>query len=99
MNINKKIIDMCTSLNWSVYELSLRSGVTQSTLNSLIHRGNPPKIETLQCICDAFGITLSQFFLEDEQLEVLTQKEKCLIYSFRKLSEKKKQALLDLIDR
>ena len=99
MDINKKINDLCNERGWSIYTLSLEAGVTQSTINSMFQRGNPPKIETLQCICDAFGITLSQFFLDDEQVEVLTQNEKKLISSFRKLSEKKKQALLNLIDR
>ncbi|MBR5459759.1 MAG: helix-turn-helix transcriptional regulator [Clostridia bacterium] len=99
MNINKKIIDLCNERGWSIYELSLQSGITQSSLNSMIHRNRPPKIENLQCICEALGITLSQFFLEDETYEVLNQKEKAFISVFRKLSPKKQQALLDLIDR
>lgn len=99
MNINQKIINLCNERGWSIYELSLQSGITQSTLNSMLHRGNPPKIENLKCICEAFGITLSQFFLEDEQAEILTEKEKKLISLFRKLPEAKQQALLDLIDR
>ena len=99
MDINKKIIDLCNERGWSIYELSLQSGITQSTLNSMLHRGNPPKIENLQCICEAFGITLAQFFITDEQTEILTKKEKELISSFRKLSEKKQQALLNFIER
>ncbi len=97
--INQKISEMCFSRGWSYYDLALEAGLTQSTLSSMFQRGNPPKIETLQCICEAFGITLSQFFLEDEHIEILSSKEKELIASFRKLSEKKQQALLDLIDR
>ena len=76
MDINKKIIDLCNIRGWSVYELALQSGITQSTLNSMLHRGNPPKIDNLQCICEAFGITLAQFFLEDEQIEFLNKKRK-----------------------
>lgn len=99
MDINQKIINLCNDRGWSIYELSLQSGITQSSLNSMIHRGNPPKIENLQCICEAFGITLSQFFLENEQIEVLNSKEKELVISFRRLSDKKQQALLDLIGK
>ena len=97
--INQKISDMCFSRGWSFYDLALEAGLTQSTISSSINRDNPPKIETLQCICDAFGITLSQFFLDDEQIEVLSPSEKELISLFRKLSEEKKQALLKLINR
>lgn len=99
MDINKKIMDMCNSRNWSTYDLAREAVLTHSTLSSMIQRGTPPKIDTLQSICEAFGITLAQFFLEDEHIEILSQKEKELISSFRKLSDKKKQALLDLIDR
>lgn len=51
----------------------------------------------LQRICEAFGITLSQFFLDDEQIDILTEREKKMISSFRKLNPEKQQALIDLI--
>ena len=75
MDINKKIMDLCYERGWSVYTLSNESILTQSTLSSMLQRGTPPKIETLQAICDAFGITLAQFFNEDESCEYLTEKE------------------------
>ena len=99
MDINKKIIDLCNERGWSIYELSLQSGITQSSLNSMLHRGNPPKIENLQTICDAFGITLAQFFATNEKHEMLSPNEILLISNFRKLSEEKQEALLKLISR
>ena len=99
MNINKRIMDMCFERGWTLYTLSLEAGITQSTLQSMMNRGNAPKIETLQAICEAFGITLAQFFLEDEQIEVLSADEKELVESFRRLPPEKQQALLKLIDR
>ncbi len=99
MDINKKIIDLCNSRGWSIYELSLQSGITQSTLNSMLHRGNPPKIENLQCICEAFGISLAQFFTNGEEAELLSEDERKLVSLFRKMPDKKRQAVLDLIDR
>ena len=99
MDINKKIEELRFKRGWSLYELALEAGITQSTLTSMIKRGNPPKIETLQALCEAFGITLSQFFLDDEQSEILSQKEKELISSFRALSPEKQQALLNFIKK
>lgn len=96
---NQKIVDLCFSRGWSYYDLANESGLTQSTISSLLNRNNPPKVETLQCICEAFGITLAQFFLEDETIEILSQKEKNLVNLFRNLPEQKKQALIELIDR
>ena len=99
MDINKKIMDMCFQRGWTLYTLSLEAGITQSTLQSMMNRGNAPKIETLQAICEAFGITLSQFFLENEQVEILSENEVELIESFRRLTPEKQQALLKFIDK
>ena len=99
MDINKKINDLRFQRGWSLYELAQEMGITQSTLTSIMKRGNAPKIETLQRICDAFGITLAQFFMEDEQLEILSGEEKRLVSLFRKLPEEKQQALIELIDK
>ena len=99
MDINKKINNLRFQRGWSMYELAQEMGITQSTLTSIMKRGNAPKIDTLQRVCDAFGITLAQFFMEDEQLEILSGEEKRLVSLFRKLPEEKQQALIELIDK
>ena len=99
MDINKRIDDLRFQRGWSMYELAQEAGITQSTLTSMMKRGTPPKIDTVESICEAFGITLSQFFMDDEHLESLDPNEKKLIALYRKLPEKKQQALIDLIDR
>ena len=97
MDINAKIEKLKNERGWSDYELSQQAMVTQSTIASMKARKSPPKLDTLQAICNAFGITLAQFFLEDEQIEVLSKQEKILLENFRKLPEKKQKALLDLL--
>ena len=94
MDVNKKIEKLRFQRGWSMYELAQEAGITQSTLSSMIKRGNPPKIDTLECICEAFGMTLAQFFTEDEQLEVLSPQEKELVSLFRKIPDDKQQALI-----
>ena len=99
MDINKKIEKLRFQRGWSMYELAQEAGITQSTLTSMIKRGNPPKIDTLSCICEAFGITLAQFFMEDEELEILSKEEKELVALFRKLPDNKQQSLIDLLNK
>ena len=99
MDVNRKIEKLRFQRGWSMYELAQEAGITQSTLSSMIQRGNPPKLETLSCICDAFGITLAQFFMEDETLEVLCQEEKELIELYRQLPAVKQRALIDLLKK
>lgn len=65
MDILKRIVDLRTERNWTEYQLAERSGLTQSTISSWYRKNMLPTIPSLSKICDAFGITLSQFFLED----------------------------------
>ena len=99
MDVNKKIEELRFQRGWSMYELAQQAGITQSTLSSMIKRGNAPKIDTLYFICEAFGITLAQFFMDDGELEILTDDEKRLMSLYRRLPEAKRRALLDLLNR
>ena len=84
MTILEKIDKLRKERGWSVNNLAMEAMLTQSTLNNLYSRKTDPKISTLQAICNAFGITLSEFFYEstDEQIdytnEQLAQKIQCL---------------------
>lgn len=68
MNTVKKIKKLLDDRQWSVYKLSKLSGVSQSTLSNMFNRNNDPSISTLGDICNAFGITLSQFFANDGEM-------------------------------
>lgn len=98
MDVIERIEKLRKERGWTVYTLALEAGVTQSTLATMYQRNTPPKIETLQLICEAFGITLAQFFLEDEKVEILSAKEKEFLMAYRKLPENKQKALLNLIE-
>lgn len=54
---------------WSEYRLAKESGLSQSTIANVFHRSTLPSIPTLERICKAFGITLSQFFADEAQAE------------------------------
>jgi len=66
MNILLRIKELLKRRNWTIYKLSKLSGVSQSTLSNLFKRNNAPTISTLESICKTFGITLSQFFSNDD---------------------------------
>ena len=97
--VNDKINRMCEARGWTLYQLSDRTEIPYSTLNSAINRNAAPKIDTLQRICDAFGISLAQFFMEDEQLEILSSEEKKLVTLFRKLTENKQRAIIEILEK
>ena len=94
MDILSKIRVLQGERNWTDYKLALEADLPQATLATMFQRGTPPKLDTLQCICKAFGLTLAQFFLEDESVEVLSEPEREMLAAFRKLSSKQQKALI-----
>ena len=83
---------------WSEYRLAKESGLSQSTIANIFRRDTLPSIPTLEIICNAFGITLSQFFLDNENDTSLSEEQKELLISWGKLSVKKRKALMTLIN-
>ncbi len=98
MDIIQRIDKLMEERNWTDYKLSVESGLSSSTIANIHRRNTIPSIPTLEAICSAFGITLSQFFNEElltvqlnkEQLDLfelwisLTEQQKELIYALIK---------------
>jgi len=96
MNVLKKINKIRLERGWSIYRLSNESGISQSTLTNMFNRETLPSITTLECLCNAFGITMSEFFKEeniDKQNEDLNSE---LLNLFSKFSEEEKNSALIL---
>lgn len=91
MEILERIEALRKEKGWSINYLAMESGLTQSTLNNLYSRKTEPKISTLRAICGAFGITLADFFKEEEE------KDDELIRRVKRLSKENKQALLQIV--
>ena len=84
---------------WTEYQLSERSGLPQSTISSWYRKNLIPTIPSLEKICDAFGITLSQLFAEGDTPVSLTPSQKRLLESWSKLTSEQQEALLVLMDK
>ena len=61
MNILKRINTLRMNRGWSIYKLSVESGIAQSTLINMFNRETLPSITTLENLCTAFGISMSEF--------------------------------------
>ena len=96
MNVLDRINELRNNRGWSIYKLAEESGITQSTLANMFTRKSNPSIPTLIQLCEAFGITLSQFF-DDKELEY-SDDELMLLSNYKKLNEKEKHIINSLID-
>lgn len=98
MDILDKITQFRLERNWSEYQLAEESGLTQSTISSWYRKNMLPSITSLSKICDAFGITLSQFFLEDDDnTTLLTDQQRQLLYYAAKLNSEQYEALVHFL--
>ena len=84
---------------WTEYHLAERSGLPQSTISSWYRKNMIPTVPSLEKICMAFGITLSQLFAEEENTVSLTESQMKLLESWSRLTEEQQAAVFTLIDR
>ena len=84
---------------WSEYELAERSGIPQSTISAWFCKGTMPTVPSLEKICSAFGITLSQLFSEGKDPVDLTDSQRKLLEYWSKLSEEQQSAFFTLLEK
>lgn len=94
MDILKRITELRQERNWSVYKLAEEAGLTQSTLANMFSRKTLPSFSTLQQICSAFNISLSEFFSDSKELN---NEELELLGNFRELNSKNKKMVLEIV--
>lgn len=96
MDVLDKITTLRNERHWTEYQLAEKSGLTQSTISSWYRKNMSPSIPSLIKICDAFGITLSQFFLEegDSNIVLLNDKQLLLLKHASKLNQEQLDTLL-----
>lgn len=95
IDVLERITDFRKLKGWSEYQLSEKSGLTQSTISSWYRKNMIPSIPSLEKICNAFDITLSQFFADESDTFSLTDLQKELISESNRLSADQQKALID----
>ena len=84
---------------WTEYQLAERSGLPQSTISSWYRKNVVPTVPSLEKICAAFGITLSQLFAENNEPVALTPSQRALLDKWDRLDEEQQAAIFQLIEK
>ena len=99
----KDILSTITSYRqargWSEDQLAEHSGLPQSTISTWYRKNMMPSIPSLEKICAAFGITMSQLFAEGDTPVTLTPSQKRLLERWSRLSEEQQAIVFQLIDK
>ena len=97
-DVLKKIRFLMKQKEYSENRLAIECGITQSTINSMFKKNNLPSIPTLLKICNGLGITMSQFFQnDDDEILDLSGTQQDLIKEWNALSKEHQEIILDII--
>lgn len=96
MDVLKKINAMRLERGWSVYRLSVEADLPQSTMINMFNRETLPSLTTLESLCRAFGISLSEFFREDTQEPDPTEEQEAMRL-YRSLPADQAKLILELM--
>ncbi len=97
MDVIKRIDTLMKERNWSDYKLATESGLSSSTIANIHRRNTVPSISTLEAICSAFGITLAQFFTDDNHTVQLNNEQRELFNRWVSLTDNQKELIYKLI--
>lgn len=64
MNTVKRAKELISQSGMSLYQVTQTSGVSYSTITSAERRGGELTVDTIERLCKALGISLSDFFKE-----------------------------------
>ncbi|MGN0293781.1 MAG: helix-turn-helix domain-containing protein [Lachnospiraceae bacterium] len=98
INVLERIEQMRLSRNWSEYELSKRSGLPQTTINTWYRKQQTPTLPSLEKLSEAFGITLSELLADDSDLMEITEQDHQLLHLFHCLKPDQQESLLHFLE-
>ena len=98
--MNKRIIqfleDIMSKRDISCASLAQLTGIAQSSLGRIIANESTPSLQTLEKICSALDVTLSQFF-QDEKENHLTDKQNEVMEIWNDLSADEQAVVLAML--
>ncbi|MDO4306924.1 MAG: helix-turn-helix transcriptional regulator [Eubacteriales bacterium] len=97
MDAQKRIRQLMEERGWTDYRLAKEANLSHSTVTNMFNRNNAPTLPTLEAVCKAFGITLAQFFTEDDESPITEEQQK-LFSTWSTLTDEQKRLLLDLMN-
>ena len=98
IDILDRITEYRMKRHWTEYQLAEKAGLPQSTISTWYRNKNIlPSFNSLEKICNAFGITLSQFFAENNDYTMLTTEQKEILVEWNRMTKEQKERLLYFI--
>ena len=98
MDVIKRMSAIMKKKGLTDYQLAKMSDLSPSTISNMRTRNTVPSISTLEHICDAMDIPLSQFFIvENTELYPLTPEHKTFMDCFILLPKDVQDSIIKLV--
>ena len=98
MDIQKRIEELMRDRGWSQRQLAKKSGLPQSTINSWARTNGKPSVESLVILCQAFGITMAEFFADGLEDPGISPQQRLLLEKWDCITPQGRTLLLQLMD-
>lgn len=96
MDVLERLRHLMDERGWTVYRVARESGLSEKTVYNIYSRNTMPSIPTLEAICNAFGITLAQFFADGKLIEMSLDLEE-VFENWLVLTPEQKEATLSMM--
>ena len=96
MDVLQRLAELQQQYGWSDYRIAKEAGLSPNTVSNIYRRNNIPSMATLEALCNAFGITLAQFFADNDMIEV-TPEIKKLVDKWSVLTAEQKSAIWQIL--
>ena len=93
MDTDQRIRQLMKERGLTEYRLALDSGLSKSTVSALLHRNTTPSVPTIEAVCNALGITVSQFFAEEGDSLPVNEEQRLLLQRYAQLTETQKRII------
>ena len=97
MDVKARLQQLMDERGWTIYRVAKEAGIPWSTVRNMFKRNTEPSIQTLECLCNGMGMTLSQFFDEDNSMG-LSPEQAQLLQQWSRLRENDKRIISELVD-
>ena len=95
--IADRLVDLCEKRGLTKYRLAQLTGMSQTAIGSIISKESIPTIPTLEKLCRAFGITLAQFFSNEESHPNLTETQREILMIWDSLDIEERKVFMTMI--
>lgn len=93
-----RIEELCREKNISKYRLARNMNIPQTTLSNSFRNDTMPTIGTLERICEGLGVTMAQFFSENEEFPDLTDEQRKILELWDKVPKEKRNKAIGYLE-